>query len=156
LPGRTTAVFTGFRSKRTPPTGLGLPALVAKHLAKGINVTIRKIRFRRAGVALLALAASLVFSGVEQAATPTITSFAPATGNIGGSITITGTDFHTTPASSSVKFGGSGGTAATVTAATATSLTVTVPGGQAAISAVYVSNAYGSVTGGNFTVNPTP
>ena len=86
---------------------------------------------------------------------PTISSFTPTTGNLGSSITITGTNFHTTAASNTVKFGGSGGTAAAVTAATATSLTVTVPGGIAATSAVYVSNAYGSVTGGNFTVSPT-
>jgi len=86
---------------------------------------------------------------------PTISSFAPTAGDIGSSITITGTNFNTTPASNTVKFGGSGGTSATVTAATATSLTVTVPGGIAQTSAVYVSNSYGSVTGGNFTVNPT-
>ena len=86
---------------------------------------------------------------------PTISSFSPTNGDIGSSVTITGTNFNTTAASNTVKFGGSGGTAATVTAATATSLTVTVPGGMAASGAVYVSNSYGSVTGGTFTVNPT-
>ncbi len=57
---------------------------------------------------------------------PTITSFAPATGQVGTSVTITGTNFNTTPANSIVYFGA---TKAAVTAATATQLTVTVPVG---------------------------
>jgi N-acetylneuraminic acid mutarotase len=56
----------------------------------------------------------------------TITSFAPTSGLIGASITITGTDFSTTPANNVVKFNN---TTATVTAATATTLSVTVPAG---------------------------
>jgi hypothetical protein len=124
--------------------------------AKGINVTVRKIRARRAGLALLALAATLVFSGVAEAAVPTITSLAPTSGNLGSSVVVTGTNFIATPASNTVKFGGSGGVSATVTAATLTSLTVTVPGGISATSAIYVSNANGSVTSGTtFTVSPT-
>lgn len=94
-------------------------------------------------------------SGSYTVGAPTVPSFTPTTGDIGATVTITGTNFHTTPASNTVKFGGSGGVAATVTAATATSLTVTVPGGIPKPAAVYVSNAYGSVTGGNFNVNPT-
>jgi len=57
-------------------------------------------------------------------APPTITTFTPATGAIGSSVTITGTNFNTTAAQNIVFFGA---TQATVTAATATSLTVTVP-----------------------------
>ena len=107
-------------------------------------------------MALLALAAMLVFTGVAQAAVPTITSFAPTSGNLGSSVVVTGTNFIATPASNTVKFGGSGGTAATVTAATLTSLTVTVPAGIAAASTIYVSNVNGTVTSGsNFTVSPT-
>lgn len=55
---------------------------------------------------------------------PTITSFTPASGAIGTTVTITGTNFSTTPANNIVYFGA---TQANVTAATLTQLTVTVP-----------------------------
>jgi gliding motility-associated-like protein len=57
---------------------------------------------------------------------PTITSFTPASGPIGTTVTITGTNFSTTPANNIVFFGA---TQAIVSAATATQLTVTVPVG---------------------------
>ena len=57
---------------------------------------------------------------------PTITSFTPASGPVGTSVTITGTNFSATPANNIVYFGA---TRATVSAATATQLTVTVPTG---------------------------
>lgn len=56
----------------------------------------------------------------------TITSFTPTSGPIGTTVTITGTNFSTTIANNIVFFGA---TRATVTAASATQLTVTVPGG---------------------------
>jgi uncharacterized delta-60 repeat protein/gliding motility-associated-like protein len=62
--------------------------------------------------------------GLPVAAIPTITSFTPISGPIGTSVTITGTNFDTAPANNIVYFGA---TRATVTAATATQLTVTVP-----------------------------
>jgi hypothetical protein len=67
---------------------------------------------------LLVLFANLVF------AQPTISSFTPVSGPPGTSITITGTGFNTIGASNIVFFGPVKGT---VTGATATSLTVTVP-----------------------------
>jgi hypothetical protein len=54
----------------------------------------------------------------------TITSFTPTSGTIGSSITINGTNFGSTVGNNVVKFNG---IAATVTAATSTLLTVTVP-----------------------------
>ncbi|MFM8913126.1 MAG: FG-GAP-like repeat-containing protein, partial [Flammeovirgaceae bacterium] len=57
---------------------------------------------------------------------PNIISFAPTFGPIGTTVTISGTNFNTTPANNTVYFGA---TRATVTAATATQLTVTVPVG---------------------------
>jgi photosystem II stability/assembly factor-like uncharacterized protein len=57
-------------------------------------------------------------------APPTITSFTPESGTIGSSVTITGTNFNATTAQNIVFFGA---TQAVVTAASATSLTVTVP-----------------------------
>ncbi|MEP1779247.1 LamG-like jellyroll fold domain-containing protein, partial [Reichenbachiella sp.] len=57
---------------------------------------------------------------------PTISSFSPANGPIGTEVTITGTNFDATPANNIVFFGAA---KAAVTAATSTSLTVTVPAG---------------------------
>ncbi|QEK52484.1 T9SS type A sorting domain-containing protein [Pedobacter aquae] len=57
---------------------------------------------------------------------PTITSFSPLNAKPGDAVTITGTNFNTTTTNNVVFFGA---TRATVTAATATSLTVTVPVG---------------------------
>ena len=57
---------------------------------------------------------------------PTVTGFTPTSGTVGASVVITGTNFSTTAADNAVKFNG---TAATVTAASATQLTTTVPTG---------------------------
>lgn len=56
---------------------------------------------------------------------PTISSFTPA-GSITSTVTITGTNFSTTPANNIVKFNG---ITATVMASTATSITTTLPAG---------------------------
>ena len=56
----------------------------------------------------------------------TISSFAPTSGPVGTNVIITGTGFNATPTNNIVFFGA---TAATVSAASATSLTVTVPTG---------------------------
>jgi hypothetical protein len=55
-----------------------------------------------------------------------VTSFTPASGTVGTAVTVAGTGFSTTPASNSVKFNG---VSAAVTAASATSLTTSVPSG---------------------------
>ncbi|MBX2956975.1 MAG: VCBS repeat-containing protein [Cyclobacteriaceae bacterium] len=67
---------------------------------------------------------SLHLSGYAQA--PSITSFSPASGPIGATVTITGTSFSTNPSNNIVFFGAS---RAVVTAAATTSLSVTVPVG---------------------------
>lgn len=71
---------------------------------------------------IVLLACSLVV-----VAQPTITSFTPASGNVGTSVTITGTNFSATAANNIVYFGATKGT---VTSATTTSLVVTVPSGS--------------------------
>ena len=63
---------------------------------------------------------------LPPASVPTITSFTPTSGPTGTTVTITGTNFSTTPADNIVYFGA---TRATVTAATPTQLTVTAPVG---------------------------
>lgn len=65
-----------------------------------------------------------VFLSLCAAAQPTITSFAPMSGPLGTTVTITGSNFNATPSSNIVYFGA---VQATVSAATPTSLTVTVP-----------------------------
>ncbi|TAE90440.1 MAG: hypothetical protein EAY81_00780, partial [Bacteroidetes bacterium] len=67
-----------------------------------------------------------VLRNAEVVPPPTITSFTPLSAKSGDVVTITGTNFNTTPANNIVFFGA---TRATVTAATATNLTVTVPSG---------------------------
>ncbi len=75
----------------------------------------------------------LLTASVVNAQAPTITSFSPASAEVGASVTITGTNFDATPANNIVYFGS---VKATVTAATTTSLTVTVP----------KSSVYGPIT----------
>jgi hypothetical protein len=70
---------------------------------------------------------SLVISVISFAQVPTITSFSPTQAEVGATVTITGTNFSTTNNDNIVYFGGA---KATVTNATATQLTVTVPNGS--------------------------
>ena len=63
---------------------------------------------------------------VTAAAAPTIASFTPSQGPVGTTVTITGTNFSTTPASNVVMFNG---TTAVVTSSTATQIVTTVPTG---------------------------
>jgi hypothetical protein len=70
--------------------------------------------------------AFLLFITVKVTAQPTITSFTPSSGPVGASVIISGTNFNAVPANNIVYFGA---VRATVTASTATSLTVTVPAG---------------------------
>jgi 6-phosphogluconolactonase (cycloisomerase 2 family) len=67
---------------------------------------------------------ALTATGFSQV--PTITSFAPSSGQVGTNVTITGTNFSATTTSNIVWFGA---TQATVTSASATQLVVTVPVG---------------------------
>jgi gliding motility-associated-like protein len=76
-------------------------------------------------------------------AAPTITSFSPTSATVGTQVIITGTGFSTTPANNVVFFGP---TRAVVSAATTTSLTVTVPSG-AAQSNLVVLNSDNSLIG---------
>ena len=65
-------------------------------------------------------------SNFTVAIPPTISGFTPEEGLPGTTVTITGTNFSTTPANNGVSFNG---TPATVTASTAISITTTVPAG---------------------------
>ena len=82
--------------------------------------------------------------------TPVLTSLSVSNGIVGSSITLTGTGFSATAANNTVKFGA---TTATVTAATATSLTVTVPN---VFGAQNVNVQVGAQTSGNQNFDVTP
>jgi len=84
-----------------------------------------------------------LFSQSSWAQVPTITSFSPASGATGATVTLTGTNFNTTASTNIVRFGA---VQATVSSATATSLTVTVPAG-ATYEPITVFNASTSLMG---------
>lgn len=67
-----------------------------------------------------------IIANTWAVAQPVISSFTPTSGSVGTTVTITGTNFNTTPANNIVFFGA---TQATVSEANDTSLTVTVPTG---------------------------
>ncbi len=84
---------------------------------------------------------------------PTISSFTPTSGPVGITVTITGTNFDTTPINNTVKFNG---TTSVVTASTATSITTTVPAG-ATTGPISVTVGTGiGVSATNFTVTASP
>lgn len=68
----------------------------------------------------------IVCISLKSLAQPAISSFSPGSGAVGTAVTITGTNFSSTPAGNIVLIGG---IKANVTAATTTSLTVTIPAG---------------------------
>ncbi len=75
--------------------------------------------------------AATAFTVTPPAAAPTIVSWTPANAAVGGTVTITGTNFSTTASTNKVTFLGASDAriSATVTVATATSITTTVPTG---------------------------
>ena len=84
---------------------------------------------------------------------PVIDSLVPAFAQIGASVVLNGSHFNPTPANNLVHFGS---TPATVTAASATSLTVTVPNGLSGTVAVSAQNLLSPFSDPvNFAVTPT-
>jgi sugar lactone lactonase YvrE len=83
--------------------------------------------------------------------TPTLTGFSPTSGTEGTTVTLTGTNFSTTPANNAVKFNG---TAAAVTAATSSSLTVSVPTGATTGKITVQVDSEIATSAQDFTVSP--
>jgi protocatechuate 3,4-dioxygenase beta subunit len=81
---------------------------------------------------------------------PSITSFTPASGAVGTTVVITGVNFSATAASNTVTFNG---TEATVTAATTTQLTVTVPSGATSGAITVTVNNQTAASASDFTVS---
>ena len=92
---------------------------------------------------ILLMLFSFLFSIEHLIAQPTITSFAPVKDTVGATVSISGTGFNTTAANNIVFFSA---TRAIVTAATATSLTVTVPIGSTFAPITLLNTASGLAT----------
>ena len=90
----------------------------------GLDLKGKKLKPTFVGLLMLL---SFLFGTQIIIAQPTITSFTPLRDTVGATVLISGTNFNTTTANNVVFFGA---TRATVTSATATSLTVTVPIGS--------------------------
>ena len=82
-----------------------------------------------------------------------IFGFSPAQGSVGQAVAIQGQNFSATPSANTVQFNG---TAATVTAATANSLTVTVPAGATTGPITVTVGSATATSGSNFTVVSAP
>ncbi len=114
-PASNTVKFNGTTTSVLTATTTVLTANVPVGASNGpISVTV-------AGVT--ATSASNFTVGVGGA--PTITSFSPAVGNYGATVTLTGTNYDTTPINNRVAFAGAIGAVAT---AASTTLAVPVPG----------------------------
>jgi hypothetical protein len=95
---------------------------------------------------------SVIRNNPVFATPPTITSFSPSSGAVGATITITGTNFSTTPTNNVIVFGA---TRAAVTAATETQLTVTVPIGATYAPITVLNTATGLLAYSKSNFTPT-
>jgi uncharacterized protein (TIGR03437 family) len=84
---------------------------------------------------------------------PTITSFSPTSGQVGTSVTITGTNFSTTAAGNTVKFNG---TTSIVTSSTATQIVTSVPTDATTGKITVAVSGSTATSSDSFTVNVTP
>jgi|GEM_PF-3399069 len=100
----------------------GVAATVAS--ATGTSLTVTVPSGATTGLIAVTVAGVTVNSATNFTVTPGVTSFSPTSGTYGTSVTITGTNFSTTPASNTVKFNG---VTASVSSSTATSISTTVP-----------------------------
>lgn len=88
-----------------------------------------------------------LLSVARQSSTATsIVDFHPKSAKANTSVTIYGVGFSPTASQNTVRFGGSGGTQATVTSASVTQLVVTIPTAGAVNGPIYVSSPNGAAT----------
>jgi hypothetical protein len=163
----TTVTITGTNFSATPANNTvrfnGTTATVTASTITSITTTVPA--GATTGKITVTVAGNTATSATDFTVTtpslPTITSFTPASGPIGTTVTITGTNFSTTPANNTVRFNG---TTATATASTATSITTSVPTGATTgkITVTVAGNTATSATDFTITVatgiviNPQP
>jgi YD repeat-containing protein len=96
---------------------------------------------------------STAFTVTASSGVPTITGFTPTIGTPGTAVTITGTNFDTTPSENDTRFNVGH---AIVSTATSTSLSTTVPGGTGS-GRISVTTAMGkAVSASDFFIPPSP
>ncbi len=116
-------------------------ASAGSYVAKAVATDMKDLSATSDGVAFTVAAAPTV---------PTITSFAPASGAVGSTVTVTGTNLA---GITSATIGGAA--VATIASNTAISVTLTVPVGAATGQPLTLTTAGGTATSvGNFTVQP--
>jgi len=152
-PAGTTVVITGANFSTTATDNTvqfnGVSTTVSAATATSLTVTAPasgatgKITVATAG----GTATGPVFTYIVVPPPPTVTAISPVSGAAGIVVTITGTNFKTTPTDNTVKFNG---VAATVQTATATTLTVVAPA-TGTTGAVTVTTPDGTATGPAFT-----
>lgn len=136
-----TVRFNGIAATVTAATTTSLTVMVPSSASTGT------VSVQAAGETATSADSFIVSAGV-----PAITSIYPTSGAPGRTVTITGVNFSSTPANNTVWFNGF---AATVTAATVTSLEVTVPS-SAEDGSISVKTEGGLATStASFTVYPT-
>jgi hypothetical protein len=129
LPG-STATVTGLNFGATVAGNVvqfnGVTASVTAASATQLTVTVPQATTGKITVTVAGKTATSSSDFIVLVPAPALTDFSPKTGRAGTAVTITGTHFSKTPAENIVKFNG---VVATVTQASETSLTVTVPDG---------------------------
>ena len=132
-PVGATITITGTNFDSTPASNTvtfnGTAAVVTSCTSTRIVTTVPQ----GATTGPITITNSEVLQGATSAANftvvppPTISGFAPASGSVGATITITGTNFDPTPANNAVTF--FNGIAAAITSGTSTQIVATVPPG---------------------------
>jgi gliding motility-associated-like protein len=127
----TTVIITGTNFSTIPGNNIVrfnvTPAVVIASTSTSITTTVPSgATTGRVIVTVNCIPAQSASDFTVTAPTPKLTSFNPTSGPIGTIVTITGSNFSATPANNIVYFGA---TKATVTSATSTQLTTTVPAG---------------------------
>jgi hypothetical protein len=154
LPGASVTI-SGKNFSTTPASNQvafnGTSASVASASATELVVTVPEAA--TTGKITVTVNGKLATSATDFAVLQTtITSFAPESGILGTTVTITGTNFSTMASENMVKFNG---VAATVSAATATQLTVTVPAESTTGKITVTINGITKTSAADFTV-PAP
>jgi len=116
-----------------PTCGAATPAQMKQTLYGVTKLQIRLKYFSGNTGPYTAQLDNVVLNVSSPGAPPTITSFTPSSGLAGSNVTITGTNFNTTPAQNIVRING---VKATVTSASSTTLVIKVP----------ASTPYGPIT----------
>jgi hypothetical protein len=128
----------------------GVGATVATATTTKLTVTVPAAA--KSGMVTVSVAGGATVTGPAFTVilpAPTIKSITPATGKVGASVTIAGTNFSPVKTNNVIMFGG---VAATITAATTTNLTATVPAGAKTGKITLSVSGGAAITGPLFTV----